>query len=64
MAAEGRCRACAGGASRRDRSGAPEGLGGNEVSYTREFRNSVATTGVNIQGKVGDYALSVAKKRS
>ncbi len=29
-----------------------------------EFRNSIDTTGVNIPGKVVDYALTVAKKRS
>jgi [lysine-biosynthesis-protein LysW]--L-2-aminoadipate ligase len=43
---------------------APEGLLVNEVNYTMEFRNSIDTTGVNIPGKVVDYALSVAKKRS
>jgi [lysine-biosynthesis-protein LysW]--L-2-aminoadipate ligase len=43
---------------------APEGLVVNEVNYTMEFRNSIDTTGVNIPGKVVDYALSVAKKRS
>ena len=43
---------------------APEGLLVNEVNYTMEFRNSIDTTGVNIPGKVVDYALTVAKKRS
>ena len=43
---------------------APEGLLVNEVNYTMEFRNSIDTTGVNIPGKVVDYALSIAKKRS
>ncbi|HEX9494645.1 MAG TPA: lysine biosynthesis protein LysX [Candidatus Limnocylindria bacterium] len=43
---------------------APEGLVVNEVNYTMEFRNSIDTTGVNIPGKVVDYALTVAKKRS
>ena len=43
---------------------APEGLVVNEVNYTMEFRNSIDTTGVNIPGKVVDYALSIAKKRS
>jgi [lysine-biosynthesis-protein LysW]--L-2-aminoadipate ligase len=41
---------------------APEGLVVNEVNYTMEFRNSIDTTGVNIPGKVVDYALTVAKK--
>ncbi len=43
---------------------APEGLVVNEVNYTMEFRNSIDTTGVNIPGKVVDYALQIAKKRS
>ena len=43
---------------------APEGLLVNEVNYTMEFRNSIDTTGVNIPGRVVDYALNVAKKRS
>ena len=43
---------------------APEGLVVNEVNYTMEFRNSIDTTGVNIPGKVVDYALKIAKKRS
>jgi [lysine-biosynthesis-protein LysW]--L-2-aminoadipate ligase len=43
---------------------APEGLLVNEVNYTMEFRNSIDTTGVNIPGRVIDYAVAVAKKRS
>jgi len=43
---------------------APEGLVVNEVNYTMEFRNSIDTTGVNIPGRVVDYALSVAKNGS
>jgi [lysine-biosynthesis-protein LysW]--L-2-aminoadipate ligase len=39
---------------------APEGLLVNEVNYTMEFRNSIDTTGVNIPGRVVDYALAVA----
>lgn len=31
----------------------------NEVNYTMEFRNSIDTTGVNIPGKIVDYALSL-----
>ena len=41
---------------------APEGLLVNEVNYTMEFRNSIDATGVNIPGKVVDYALGVATK--
>jgi [lysine-biosynthesis-protein LysW]--L-2-aminoadipate ligase len=43
---------------------APEGLLVNEVNYTMEFRNSIDTTGVNIPGRVVDYAIAVAQKRS
>jgi [lysine-biosynthesis-protein LysW]--L-2-aminoadipate ligase len=43
---------------------APEGLLVNEVNYTMEFRNSIDTTGVNIPGRVVDYALAVAQKRT
>ena len=43
---------------------APEGLVVNEVNYTMEFRNSIDTTGVNIPGRVVDYALSIAKNGS
>jgi [lysine-biosynthesis-protein LysW]--L-2-aminoadipate ligase len=43
---------------------APEGLLVNEVNYTMEFRNSIDTTGVNIPGRVIDYAVALAKKRS
>lgn len=38
-----------------------QGLQVNEVNYTMEFRNSIATTGVNIPGLVVDYVLRVAK---
>jgi [lysine-biosynthesis-protein LysW]--L-2-aminoadipate ligase len=41
---------------------APEGLLVNEVNYTMEFRNSIDATGVNIPGRVVDYALAVAKR--
>ena len=41
---------------------APEGLLVNEVNYTMEFRNSIDTTGVNIPGRVVDYALALAQK--
>lgn len=32
----------------------------NEVNYTMEFKNSITPTGVNIPGKVVDFALGVA----
>lgn len=35
----------------------------NEVNYTIEFRNSIATTGVNIPEKVIDYLLAVGDGR-
>jgi len=41
---------------------APEGLLVNEVNYTMEFRNSIDTTGVNIPGRVVDYALKIASR--
>ena len=41
---------------------APEGLLVNEVNYTMEFRNSIDTTGVNIPGRMVDYAVAVAKR--
>lgn len=34
----------------------------NEVNYTMEFRNSIATTGVDIPGKVVEYVLEVASQ--
>ena len=39
------------------------GLLVNEVNYTMEFKNSIATTGVNIPEKIVDYVLSVAEGR-
>jgi [lysine-biosynthesis-protein LysW]--L-2-aminoadipate ligase len=38
----------------------PDGLLVNEVNHTMEFRNSIATTGVNIPQKMVDYVLSKA----
>lgn len=38
-----------------------EGLTINEVNYTMEFKNSIATTGVNIPELVVDYILESAK---
>jgi [lysine-biosynthesis-protein LysW]--L-2-aminoadipate ligase len=41
---------------------APAGIVVNEVNYTMEFRNSIDTTGVNIPGRVVDYAIALAQK--
>lgn len=38
------------------------GLLVNEVNYTIEFRNSIATTGVDIPDKIIDYALAVGRR--
>lgn len=38
-----------------------DGLMVNEVNYTMEFKNSIATTGVDIPGIMVDYILKVAK---
>jgi [lysine-biosynthesis-protein LysW]--L-2-aminoadipate ligase len=38
------------------------GFSVNEVNHTMEFRNSIATTGVNIPAVMVDYVLSQAKK--
>ena len=35
----------------------PRGLLVNEVNYTMEFKNSIATTGVNIPAKIADYVV-------
>ncbi len=32
----------------------------NEINHTMEFRNSIAPTGVDIPGRVADYALAIA----
>jgi [lysine-biosynthesis-protein LysW]--L-2-aminoadipate ligase len=56
-------RAVGGGVVAIDVLEAPEGLLVNEVNYTMEFRNSIDTTGVNIPGRVVDYALAVAARR-
>jgi len=55
-------RAVVGGVVAVDVLEAPEGLLVNEVNYTMEFRNSIDTTGVNIPGRVVDYALGIAKQ--
>ena len=36
------------------------GLLVNEVNHTMEFRNSIATTGVDIPARVAQYALQIA----
>jgi [lysine-biosynthesis-protein LysW]--L-2-aminoadipate ligase len=38
------------------------GLTVNEVNYTMEFRNSIAPTGVNIPGRMVDFAIRVAEE--
>jgi len=38
-----------------------DGLTVHEVNYTVEFRNSIHTTGVDIPGKIVDYALKVGR---
>lgn len=38
-----------------------QGLLINEVNATMEFRNSIDTTGVNIPGRIVDYALDLAR---
>jgi len=39
-----------------------DGLMINEVNHTMEFRNSIATTGVNIPALMVNYVLKQAKK--
>jgi [lysine-biosynthesis-protein LysW]--L-2-aminoadipate ligase len=38
------------------------GLLVNEINHTMEFRNSIAPTGVDIPGRVADYALNIANE--
>ena len=40
------------------------GLTVNEVNHTMEFRNSIATTGVNIPALMVDYVLRSSKGNS
>ncbi|MDP9246310.1 MAG: lysine biosynthesis protein LysX [Chloroflexota bacterium] len=56
-------RAVGGGVVAIDVLESPEGLLVNEVNYTMEFRNSIDTTGVNIPGRVVDFALALANGR-
>ena len=39
----------------------PDGMLVNEVNHTMEFRNSIATTGVNIPGRMVDYVLAAGR---
>lgn len=41
-----------------------EGFLVNEINHSTEFRNSVAPTGVDIPGRIADYALAVASDRA
>ncbi len=55
-------RACGGGIVAIDVLEDPDrGLLVNEVNYTMEFRNSIAPTGVDIPGRMVDFAMRVAK---
>jgi [lysine-biosynthesis-protein LysW]--L-2-aminoadipate ligase len=40
----------------------PRGLLVNEVNHTMEFKNSVSTTGVDIPGKILEYAWSIRRQ--
>jgi [lysine-biosynthesis-protein LysW]--L-2-aminoadipate ligase len=54
-------RAVGGGVVAVDILESSRGLLVNEVNYTMEFRNSIATTGVNIPGRIIDYLVAVAR---
>ncbi len=54
--------ACGGGVVAVDLFESPAGLLVNEVNYTMEFKNSVDTTGVDIPGKIVEYAIAEAAK--
>ena len=56
-------RAVGGGVVAVDVLESPEGLLVNEVNYTMEFRNSIDATGVNIPGRVVDFAIALANGR-
>jgi len=58
---QGTARAVGGGVLAVDVLEDPErGFLVNEVNHTMEFRNSIATTGVDIPARVADYVLTVA----
>lgn len=54
-------RAVGGGVVAIDLFETDRGLLVNEVNYTMEFRNSIDTTGVDIPGKIVDYAISLGE---
>jgi [lysine-biosynthesis-protein LysW]--L-2-aminoadipate ligase len=54
-------RAVGGGVVAIDLFESDRGLLVNEVNYTMEFRNSIDTTGVDIPGKIIDYAISIGQ---
>jgi [lysine-biosynthesis-protein LysW]---L-2-aminoadipate ligase len=54
-------RAVGGGVVAIDLFESDRGLLVNEVNYTMEFRNSIDTTGVDIPGKIVDYAISLGQ---
>lgn len=54
-------RAVGGGVVAIDVFETPGGLMANEVNYTMEFKNSVDVTGVDIPGRIVDYALRAAR---
>lgn len=57
-------RAVGGGILAVDILEAPDGrLLVNEVNHTMEFRNSIQPTGIDIPGRIVDYAISVAEGR-
>ncbi len=56
-------RAVGGGLLAIDLLESPKGLLVNEVNHTMEFRNSIATTGVNIPALMVDYVLSQARQK-
>jgi [lysine-biosynthesis-protein LysW]--L-2-aminoadipate ligase len=53
-------RAVGGGIVAIDLFETPRGLLVNEVNYTMEFKNSIATTGVNIPAKIADYVVGLS----
>jgi [lysine-biosynthesis-protein LysW]--L-2-aminoadipate ligase len=53
-------RAVGGGLLALDLFETAQGLVVNEINHTMEFRNSIATTGVNIPAKMVDYVLEKA----
>lgn len=54
-------RAVGGGVVAIDVFETPDGFMANEVNYTMEFKNSVEVTGVDIPGRIVDYAVRTAR---